>query len=189
MKKVAYDDYYKEQNYFGNPYPDLIEFFKNYQAKGTLLDLGCGQGRDALPIGELGYKVIGIDHSTVGIHQLNKEVENRDIDVEGFVGNVYDFPISKDVDFVLLDSLLHFYKNDLKKETVFVQKILTELREGGVFVNCILKGDAREKTLKKIINESAYEWETLTDGYTEYSEANAEFHLLAVKKGKKRKRF
>jgi len=66
MKKVAYDDYYKEQNYFGNPYPGLIEFFRNYEPKGTILDLGCGQGRDSLSLGELGYKVIGIDHSNVG---------------------------------------------------------------------------------------------------------------------------
>ncbi|MFD0961069.1 class I SAM-dependent methyltransferase [Paenibacillus chungangensis] len=185
MKKVAYDDYYKKPNYFGNPYPGLIAFFANFHLKGSILDLGCGQGRDSLSIGELGYKVIGIDHSTVGINQLNKEAKKRNIDVEGIIGNVYEFPITNDIDFVLLDSLLHFYKNDFKKETEFVNKILTELREGGVFVNCILKGDAREKTLKKIIKESPYEWETLTDAYTEYSEADAEYHLLAVKKKKK----
>ncbi|NGP46136.1 methyltransferase domain-containing protein [Bacillaceae bacterium SIJ1] len=183
-EKVAYDDYYQELNYFGNPYPGLIDFFTNYQPKGIALDLGCGQGRDSLFIGELGYKVIGIDHSSIGIGQLNEEAKKRNIDVEGIVDNVYDFPISKDIDIVLLDSMLHFYKNDLQRETEFVNKILTELKEGGVFVNCILKGYAREKTFKKIINESPYEWETLTDVYTEYSEANAEFHLLAIKKGK-----
>ncbi|GEM05234.1 hypothetical protein HMI01_22220 [Halolactibacillus miurensis] len=184
MKKVAYDGYYQEHNYFGNPYPGLIDFFTSYQPKGMVLDLGCGQGRDSLFIGELGYKVIGIDHSTVGINQLNVEAKKRNINVEGIVDNVYDFPISKDIDIVLLDSMLHFYKNDLDKETAFVNKILTELKEGGVFVNCIFKGDTREKTLKKIIKDSSYEWETLTDVYTEYSEANAEFHLLAIKKGK-----
>ncbi|MGP4069424.1 class I SAM-dependent methyltransferase [Halobacillus sp. B29] len=184
MKKVAYDDYYQELNYFGNPYPGLIDFFTNYKPKGIVLDLGCGQGRDSLFIGELGYKVMGIDHSTVGINQLNEEAKKRNINVEGIVDNVYDFPISKDIDIVLLDSMLHFYKNDLHKETEFVNKVLIQLKEGGVFVNCILKGDEREKTLKKIINESPYEWETLTDTYTEYREVNAEFHLLAIKKRK-----
>ncbi|WP_079478988.1 class I SAM-dependent methyltransferase [Halobacillus salinus] len=183
MKRVAYDDYYQEPDYFGNPYPSLIDFFTNYESRGTVLDLGCGQGRDSLFIGELGYKVIGIDHSTVGINQLNEEANKRNIDVDGMVGNVYDFPITKDIDIVLLDSMLHFYKNDVQKETEFVNKILTELKEGGVFVNCILKGEARENILKKIINESPYEWGTLTDRYTEYKEANAEFHLLAIKKG------
>ncbi|MHA6260782.1 class I SAM-dependent methyltransferase [Sporosarcina sp. CAU 1771] len=186
MKKVAYDDYYEEENYFGNPYPGLIEYFTTYEPKGTVLDLGCGQGRDSIALGEIGYSVIGVDHSSVGIAQLNEEAKRRKIDVEGVVGNVYEFPVPKDVDFVLLDSMLHFYKNDLQKETDFVQKILVELREGGIFVNCILKGEVREKTLKAIVHESPYEWEVLKEVYTVYSEANSEFHFLAVKKGKRK---
>lgn len=182
MKKVAYDGYYEEENYFGNPYPGLVAFFANYEARVTILDLGCGQGRDALALGELGYKVIGVDHSNVGIEQLNQHANNRELPVEGLVGNVYDYPISAEIDVVLLDSMLHFYKNDLFKETQFVEKILTELKDGGIFVNCILKGQQREDTLKKIIEESPFEWEILMDDYTEYKEANAEFHLLAVKK-------
>jgi len=117
-----------------------LNFFRNYEPKGTILDLGCGQGRDSLSLGELGYKVIGIDHSNVGINQLNQEAEKRNIDVQGRVGNVYDFPISKDFDFVLLDSMLHFYKNDLQKETEFVNKILIELSEGGVFCELYTEG-------------------------------------------------
>ena len=79
--------------------------------------------------------------------------------------------------------MLHFYKNDLQKETEFVNKILTELKEGGVFVNCILKGDAREKTLKKIIKESPYEWETLTDVYMSTVKIMQNFTYLPLKKG------
>ncbi|MGE6415336.1 class I SAM-dependent methyltransferase [Planococcus kocurii] len=184
MKKVAYDGYYKEENYFGNPYPGLLEFFSTFQPKGTVVDLGCGQGRDALSLGELGYNVIGIDHSAVGIEQLNREAKKRELTVEGIVGDVYTYQISKDVDVVLLDSMLHFYKNDLKKETEFVEMILTQLKEGGVFVNCIVKGDKGEKILKKIIDESPSEWEILIDEYTDYREASVEYHLLAVKKGK-----
>lgn len=186
MKKVAYDDYYKEENYFGNPYPGLLAFFDHHEPKGIVLDLGCGQGRDSLAIGELGYRVIGIDHSAVGISQLNEEAKKRNIAVEGVVDDAYQFPITEDIDIVLLDSMLHFYKNDLQKETFFVEKILTEIKKDGIFVNCILKGDTRESILKEIVNESEYEWEIVTDGYTEYKEAQAEFHLLAVKKGNKK---
>jgi len=184
MKKVAYDDYYTEKNYFGNPYPGLVDFFKHYQPKGIVLDLGCGQGRDTVVLGELGYKVIGIDHSIVGIKQLNNEAEERNLDVEGIVGDVHDYRIPKEIDIVLLDSMLHFYKRDLEKETAFVNDILTQLKENGLFVNCTLKGAKREKILREIINRSPYEWDILTDVYTEYSEANAEYHLLAIKKGK-----
>ncbi len=70
-----------------------------------------------------------MDHSTVGINQVNKEAEKRNIDVKGIVDNVFDFPIPEDTDFVLLDSMLHFYKNVIRKETAFVNKILFELKK------------------------------------------------------------
>ena len=107
MKKVAYDDYYLNKNYFGNPYPGLVDFFRQYQPKGTVLDLGCGQGRDALFLGELGYKAIG-----------------------------------------LLDSMLHFYKRDVEKETEFVKGILTQLKRRWDVCELYLKGAKREKVLK-----------------------------------------
>ncbi|MDP4552803.1 class I SAM-dependent methyltransferase [Alkalihalobacillus macyae] len=184
MKKVAYDDYYLDENYFGNPYPGLVDFFRHYEPKGIVLDLGCGQGRDTLLLGELGYKVIGVDHSIVGIKQLNQEANDRNLDVEGVVGDVYEYQLPNEVDIVLLDSMLHFYKRDVEKETELMKGILAQLKEGGMFVNCILKGAKREKVLKQIIKESPYEWEIVTEVYTEYNEANAEYHLLAIKKGK-----
>lgn len=45
---VAYDKYYQTANLFGEPYLELIEFFSEYPMKGKVLDLGCGQGRDAI---------------------------------------------------------------------------------------------------------------------------------------------
>ncbi|ANU21926.1 class I SAM-dependent methyltransferase [Planococcus donghaensis] len=182
MKKVAYDNYYEKENYFGNPYPGLVAFFTTIETKGTVLDLGCGQGRDALPLGNLGYKVIGVDHSSVGIEQLNRQAKLQKLSVEGRIGNVYEYSISAEIDIVLLDSMLHFYQNDLAKETQFVEKILTELKGGGIFVNGLLKGRQREDTLKQIIENSPFEWDILLDDYTEYKEANAEFHLFAIKK-------
>ncbi|AUJ24568.1 hypothetical protein A21D_01487 [Virgibacillus dokdonensis] len=47
-------------------------------------------------------------------------------------------------------------------------------------MNCMLKGATREKILKKIITEAQHECNTLFNVYTEYREANAEYHLLIV---------
>jgi hypothetical protein len=41
--KTAYNKYYLQENYFGDPYPELIDFFENYPTRGKLLDVGCGQ--------------------------------------------------------------------------------------------------------------------------------------------------
>lgn len=34
-----YDKYYKTENLFGDPYAELLEFFRDYQSKGKLLDV------------------------------------------------------------------------------------------------------------------------------------------------------
>ena len=46
----TYDQYYQTQNLFGKPHPELIKFFSHEPQKGKILDLGCGQGRNAIPL-------------------------------------------------------------------------------------------------------------------------------------------
>ncbi|SLM87061.1 hypothetical protein [Vagococcus fluvialis] len=67
-----YDKYYKEVNYFGNPYPELIKYMKQLP-KGTLIDLGAGQGRDSVPLSRMGFLVTSVDTSLVGLEQIKLE--------------------------------------------------------------------------------------------------------------------
>ena len=101
----TYDEYYQKKNYFGNPYPGLVDFFRTYPVKSTIPDLGCGQGRDSLVLARLGYKVTAIDLSSVGIEQLNQVAKEEDLDIRGQVRDIYDFEISEEYDMVLLDSI------------------------------------------------------------------------------------
>jgi len=184
MNKAVYDEYYKERNYFGEPYPGLVEFFKRYESKCKVLDLGCGQGRDALFLGRLGYTVKGIDISKIGIDQMNKIAKEENLNVKGEVADVYNYSISSEYDLVLLDSMLHFYKNDMEKETNFIKRVASELKVGGLLCNFMLKGKKRQKHLKSVINGMDINWEVVSDKYTDYPESNSEFHMYIIKKSK-----
>ena len=72
----GYDKYYQTADLFGQPYPELIEFFQQYEPKGSLVDLGCGQGRNAIPLARLGYNITVIDSSKVGVEQMNSTARN-----------------------------------------------------------------------------------------------------------------
>lgn len=134
---VSYDKYYQTENLFGNPYPELIEFFARWAKKGKLLDLGCGQGRDAIPLARLGYEVVGIDYSKVGIEQMSQIAKMEHLPVTGIVKNIYEFDNFADFDFVLLDSMFHFTKKDLEKEKVFIKKIISKTKIGCLIMFCI----------------------------------------------------
>ncbi|MBD3276175.1 MAG: methyltransferase domain-containing protein [Candidatus Marinimicrobia bacterium] len=134
---VTYDKYYQTENLFGKPYPELIEFFADYRKKGTVLDLGCGQGRDAIALARLGYSVTGIDKSKVGIDQMNKIGSAENLDLVGQVGDIYSFDQFDEFDIILLDSMFHFAKNDKEKEIGLVKKTVSQIEKGCLLVICI----------------------------------------------------
>ncbi len=186
--KTVYDMHYRDAHYFGDPYPGLVEFFRAHEPKGKVLDLGCGQGRDALFLTQLGYQVHGVDHSVVGLDQLQFEAGHLGVQVTTELADAYTYPIPEEVDMVLLDSMLHFYKNDLEVETAFVNHVLDGLRPGGFFVNCIVAGKKREKTLKKILGDHTYDWQVVHEAYVDYQgpeDFQATYHLYVVSKGKR----
>ena len=135
--KVNYDTYYQTENLFGEPYPELIEFFIAYPHKGKILDLGCGQGRDAVALAKLGYTVTGIDHSNVGIEQMNRIALDEGLNLVGQVGDIYSFDDFSSFDCVLLDSMFHFAKKDKEKEIAFLRKIVSTIKNGCLLVICI----------------------------------------------------
>lgn len=182
MKKNLYDDHYKDEDYFGKPYKGLIEFFKNHEGRGKVLDIGCGQGRDSLPLAEMGYQVMAWDRSQVGLDQLQKKAQKKNLKIETSLVDIYETSLPSDTDIVLMDSMLHFYKNDLEKERDLVKKILFELKRQGIFVNFMVKGKNREKVLKDILKEVSNDFEIMIEKYVAYPEANAHYHMLVIRK-------
>lgn len=116
---ATYDKHYREPDYFGEPYPGLMAFFKKHTPKGHVLDLGCGQGRDSIPIARMGYRVTGVDVSKVGISQMQAAVDMEKLDLTGVVADMYGYTVDDSVDVVLLDSMLHFYPKDRGKGDEF----------------------------------------------------------------------
>lgn len=89
--KVEYNKYYLTENLFGEPYPELVEFYSKIKNKGKLLDLGCGQGRDSIPLAKLGFTVTGVDNSIAGIKQLNEIAEKEGLSLKGVVEDIYSY--------------------------------------------------------------------------------------------------
>ena len=163
-----YNKYYETKDLFGEPYPELIDFFKLYEPKSKLIDLGCGQGRDAISLARLGYNVTGIDNSKVGVDQMTSISEKEGLVVTGLVGDIYSFDRYQDFDIVLLDSMFHFEKHDLKRETELIDKIAKRINKNGLICICIQDTGKKVRILKNTIDNSGIDYEILNDSALTY---------------------
>lgn len=150
----AYDKYYKTENLFGEPYPELIRFYSNWIPKGNLLDLGCGQGRDAIALARLGYEVTGIDSSKVGIAQLNKVATKEKLPLQGEVGDIYAFNRFGEYDFILIDSMFHFRKQERNQEIGLLQRVFEQSRPNAIVTICIQNTGDKLEVLHSIISKN-----------------------------------
>lgn len=158
-----YDKYYNTEDLFGKPYTELIDFFKIYKPKGKLIDLGCGQGRDSIPLARLGYKVTGIDNSKVGIDQMINKSDTENLKITGIVGDIYTFDNYQDFDFILLDSMFHFEKRGKQREIDLIYRIAKHIKKNGLICTCIQDTGTKVKILKDTIKNTKLNFDIIND--------------------------
>jgi 2-polyprenyl-3-methyl-5-hydroxy-6-metoxy-1,4-benzoquinol methylase len=163
-----YDKHYQQENLFGQPYPEFVAFMRDWQPKGSLLDIGCGQGRDALFLAELGYNVTGIDASQLGISQMMKEAKMRHLNLQGIAADFHTYEFKQSYDIIVLDSILHFQKKELAKELALLQTLTSHLNLGGLICLFLHKANAKERLLKQYFSENHPDWPILVAQHIDY---------------------
>ncbi len=102
------------------------EFEKYIDLGGTILDLGCGSGRDSLYFYDKGYKVVAVDPSTAMCSETRKRVP-----IEVFLMRAEDIGFIEKFDAVwACASLIHVARENMRAT---VSKIIQALKCGGIF--------------------------------------------------------
>lgn len=134
---MNYDDFYRDNpKYFGNPFPELIEFFSRQPVRGKLLDVGCGQGRDAIPLAEMGYDVVAIDTSEIAVKQLNQKLRNKKWHLtleQKDIESVNDLSF---FDYILLDGFFHFNEHDKARDAEIIEFLKAQKSPNTKLVFC-----------------------------------------------------
>ncbi|MEM8899459.1 MAG: methyltransferase domain-containing protein [Bacteroidota bacterium] len=175
----SYDAYYQIENYFGDAHPTLISFFQEMPPEGRILDVGCGQGRNAIPLARLGYHVTGLDNSSVGIGQMMEVAASENLSLEGLVEDMFTFDDYENFGFVLLDSMLHFTKKDRQKEIDWISSIFSKVKEGSYVVFCIPENKRITHELEEVANSSLF-MEKALDISFEYTFSSEELDHQSV---------
>ena len=100
--------YAKTTNALGEPTKIFVDFFATLpKTPLRVIDVGCGQGRDAVFIARLGHSVLGVDLSPNGIRDLKAAAKQENLDISGVVADITDFKPDEPFDIVLIDRTLH----------------------------------------------------------------------------------
>jgi len=108
---MAYDYdklYGKTPNALGPPTSLFVAFFDRFDRQDTrVLDVGCGQGRDALFIARKGHRVVGVDIAANGIRDLSDAAAQENLPIEGVVADIATYRPEGMFDVILIDRTLH----------------------------------------------------------------------------------
>ncbi|MDX5593636.1 class I SAM-dependent methyltransferase [Pseudovibrio sp. SPO723] len=108
-KMQKYDKIYsKNQDYFGHTSKQFTTMFNNLDFDaGLILDVGAGQGRDAIYLANRGHHVIALDSSAVGLKQLEERIENEKLSIETVHADAIGYHCSHEFDAIVFDRFFH----------------------------------------------------------------------------------
>lgn len=115
-----YDKRYNREEYYWGLTPNRICYdvmkiippIKSYR----VLDIGCGEGKDAVFLAKCGYRVTAFDISEQGIEKAKRLAEYNRVDVNFFKADVFDYRPDTEYDIIFSSGVLHFVQQAGRKE-------------------------------------------------------------------------
>lgn len=139
----------------GEPTRQFVDFFDTLpRSRLRVLDVGCGQGRDALFIARLGHAVVGIDQSPSGIRDLLADAEAENLTVQGQVSDIRVFEPEGLCDVLLLDRTLHMLDGS-ERPAVLARYV--DWVEGGGYV-LIADEPSNIPTFERVLEADRRDW-------------------------------
>lgn len=94
-------------------WPGEIDFYLNHAEEASanvasVLELGCGTGRVAVPLGEAGFDLVGLDHSPPML-EIAKEKSQGMPNMRWVLGDMRSFALEETFDLVIIPG--HAFQN------------------------------------------------------------------------------
>jgi SAM-dependent methyltransferase len=112
------------------------------EARGPVLDLGCGTGRVTLELSEHGYEVTGLDIEPRFIQELRRRALERELPASAVVGDARELRLGRTFALVLAPMQLVQVVGGSAARVALLRGVRRHLIPGGVFAAAITPPDS-----------------------------------------------
>jgi len=117
-----YEDDYRKNEYFWGVAPSTM-CLKTLELLPPerplkLLDIGCGEGKDAVFFARCGYDVSAFDISEAGLEKTKRLADKAGVHVRTFRANLCDYRLDENYDILYSSGVLHYIKPELRDEVM-----------------------------------------------------------------------
>ena len=115
-----YEDAYRTDDYYWGFEPNSACYELLKLARPTkrlkLLDVGCGEGKDAVFFARNGYDVTAFDISDAGVEKTRRLADSVGVRVNAFKADLLDYRLDTFYDVIYSSGVLHYIKPELRGE-------------------------------------------------------------------------
>jgi 2-polyprenyl-3-methyl-5-hydroxy-6-metoxy-1,4-benzoquinol methylase len=153
-----YDKLYGEtRDALGAPTSIFVDFFDQLEQQDVrVLDVGCGQGRDAIFIARKGHRVVGVDISKNGISDLKDAAARENLSIEGVVADIASYKPDGIFHVILIDRTLHMLTQQARLSTL--KTMLDHVSKQGWIL--IADEVSNIKDFEMVVTEHPANWKT-----------------------------
>lgn len=96
----------------GGPNHDIVELLDALPERARVLDLGCGEGRNAFFLAGRGHTVRAVDISVAGIQKLGALAQRAGLPMETEVADVSQYTVEGEWDLVMAHGVIDYLERD-----------------------------------------------------------------------------
>jgi len=131
---TQYDDRYRTEEYYWGLIPNSLCYdimrLKPPTKSYRVLDIGCGEGKDAVFLARNGYRVTAFDASESGLSKAKMLADRCGVQVDFFKADIKDFKPEEQFDIVFSSGVFHYIPAELRANIIASLKTHTAL--GGI---------------------------------------------------------
>lgn len=124
--RTQYEKLYSGNDYYWGLEPadfldELIDLVSNRNGKIKVLDIGCGEGKDAVYMAEKGFDVTAFDLTESGIKKTKALAAKRNVTLNAFVADINTFILDDEFDIIYSTGTIQYLQE--KNINDFFRKI------------------------------------------------------------------